>query len=47
MVSSIHTQVQLDNDESPLGTCHVFDIVGSSNMGLVPLGGSADGSLTI
>ena len=47
MVSSIHTQVQLDNDESPLGACNVFDVVGSSNLGLVPLGGSVNESLTI
>jgi len=39
--SHVHTQVQLGNSKGYLGTCHIFDIARSSNLGLVPLGGSA------
>jgi len=39
--SHVYTQVQPGNGKGSLGTCHIFDVAGSSNPGLVPLGGSA------
>lgn len=45
--SHVHTQVQPDNGEGSLGTCHISDIPGSLNLELVPLGGSAGRILTI